>query len=1127
MVRPTVATETNNGFQLGNASTVEDLTITGMYKPVGSNTYAFSYRPGAAITTRSPYVKAVTVLGRGSVTSAADPYGYGTADNYPIDKRSAGGVFADGSVVDASSIEAGFLLNEVTIFAPSNEGVTMTNGSRSELINCFVYFADKAIYGVSDLSTGFAGNGRTRLALDSPTATPNPGDTIEYYAPDGTTVLASGVVDSTDSNYVYLDGSGIGTFAVPRNRTANKVNFIDGAQISTAQAKFGSSSLDVTSSASDAATVDSTDDFGFGTGDFTVESFIYLTALNNNKAIFDFRDGSASDSAIAAFESVGGSVVLTIAGSVVITSSGTLTQNAWSHVAITREAGTLRLFIDGVLEGSVANATNLGSSAPLHIGDDYNDSNGVPAYFDEFRIEKGVSKYNSAFTPPTQPLEGDSDTVLLLHFEGADGSTETTDDAIVGQDIRFTGGNTAVRTSLADYSQFGADLRSMGCAVEYGNEGIVGDGSGVLLRLISINFNHVGALGDISNDYRTANKPLEVVKLNNAKIAFVSIDERGDFRVGDAFYVNQETGEISFSTTVSDLTSLSSLTISDGVNSSIITPNSGKFGNLLLSGNTLESITGDVNIVTAGAGDVNIQSNVNISGVVTAQSIVVEAIQRNDTAIALDDNGSDGTIRLITDGVEGFRLNANQEVGIGTDAPRADLDVIGQTRLEDLLVTGVGTIGGVTLDPGGGANDSSITVDNLVVNGIATVGFVTAQEGYVGLLTVGILTATDARITNLVIEGNLTGTSGDAIIIDGDSVISGVVTIGTNSITLDGRAGQEYIEVGTGSSNRIAGLNTFTGAQSYVQFDEGRFPERIAVGLGSTSTFAGSVAVGQTLTTQDLRYTVGIGSTLSLVTLNVDNLNVGGGGGGGLDGDNLSIIGVTTLNTLNVTGVATFLQDVDFERNITVDSRANIGVASIGFATITEATIGFATVGFATFIDAWVGSALTVKDLTIDTIQTTGGGSLVVDTLDAKDIISIGGTFTDLEVTNDLTIGGNLNLTGDITFDEIDGRNLNITGISTLKDLEVTGFSTFVGLATFKEAFIKDLTIETIQTTGGGTLKVDAIETENLDVTGITTAVDLNVTGFSTFANLSEFASVNVSAGATLNASPSKRCGNS
>ena len=65
-----------------------------------------------------------------------------------------------------------------------------------------------------------------------------------------------------------------------------------------------------------------------------------------------------------------------------------------------------------------------------------------------------------------------------------------------------------------------------------------------------------------------------------------------------------------------------------------------------------------------------------------------------------------------------------------------------------------------------------------------------------------------------------------------------------------------------------------------------------------------------------------------------------------------------------------------------------------------------------------------------------------------------------LYVDGNATVTGNLNVTGDIVYDEISGRNLDISGITTVvtlgvsaattsKDLLVTGVSTFTGIGTF------------------------------------------------------------------------------
>ena len=55
-------------------------------------------------------------------------------------------------------------------------------------------------------------------------------------------------------------------------------------------------------------------------------------------------------------------------------------------------------------------------------------------------------------------------------------------------------------------------MRSIACAVEYGNKGVVGDGAGVSLRLMSLNMSFVGAGGDISNDPNLAIQANEITE---------------------------------------------------------------------------------------------------------------------------------------------------------------------------------------------------------------------------------------------------------------------------------------------------------------------------------------------------------------------------------------------------------------------------------------------------------------------------------------------------------------------------------------------------------------------------------------------------------------------------------------
>ena len=86
------------------------------------------------------------------------------------------------------------------------------------------------------------------------------------------------------------------------------------------------------------------------------------------------------------------------------------------------------------------------------------------------------------------------------------------------------------------------------------------------------------------------------------------------------------------------------------------------------------------------------------------------------------------------------------------------------------------------------------------------------------------------------------------------------------------------------------------------------------------------------------------------------------------------------------------------------------------------------------FASVSAGSTTWITNSTgIHTLSNVGIGTTNADTL--------------LYVDGDATITGDLNVSGDIVYDEVDGRNLNITGIATINTLGVTGVTT-VGILT-------------------------------------------------------------------------------
>jgi len=83
-----------------------------------------------------------------------------------------------------------------------------------------------------------------------------------------------------------------------------------------------------------------------------------------------------------------------------VNSTGTLSLNTWHHIALSCNGTTIRLFIDGILDGSATKqGTPLSSAAqPLTVGS--YDGTTFDGYIDDLRLTKSVGRYTANFTPP-------------------------------------------------------------------------------------------------------------------------------------------------------------------------------------------------------------------------------------------------------------------------------------------------------------------------------------------------------------------------------------------------------------------------------------------------------------------------------------------------------------------------------------------------------------------------------------------------------------------------------------------------------------------------------------------------------------------------------------------------------
>lgn len=248
--------------------------------------------------------------------------------------------------------------------------------------------------------------------------------TLHFKKSDNTIVnLAPG--GSSDA----IEGLG---FLVPTS-SAKPISVFGNAQLSTAQKKFGTASL-LLDGTGDYISTPSNPDFEFGSGNFTIEMWVYRIGNNLSQPLVEMRTSTTTNYAPLLLINTSNQLVYNDGASNVITGDS-ISETTWTHVAVSRQGTSTRLFINGTQTGSTYTDTRFYLQSPVRIGARFDATTAFNGHIDELRITKGLARYTGNFTAPTAPFVYDSDTVLLLHFDGANGSINIDDSAFSSSKI--------------------------------------------------------------------------------------------------------------------------------------------------------------------------------------------------------------------------------------------------------------------------------------------------------------------------------------------------------------------------------------------------------------------------------------------------------------------------------------------------------------------------------------------------------------------------------------------------------------------------------------------------------------------------------------------------------------------
>jgi hypothetical protein len=183
----------------------------------------------------------------------------------------------------------------------------------------------------------------------------------------------------------------------------NDLETIGGANISTAQSKWGGSSM----------YFDGTGDYLYiannlvntiSSGDFTIETWVYPTSFADWKGIIGY--GPVNPTHLVLRLNASGNVQYWLNSPAnIVTSNVALSLNTWSHIALVRSgsaSNNVKLYVNGSLVGQ-STSTYTVPQYQIVIGRTYDasDQEYFAGYLNDLRITKGYARYTANFTPPT------------------------------------------------------------------------------------------------------------------------------------------------------------------------------------------------------------------------------------------------------------------------------------------------------------------------------------------------------------------------------------------------------------------------------------------------------------------------------------------------------------------------------------------------------------------------------------------------------------------------------------------------------------------------------------------------------------------------------------------------------
>lgn len=218
--------------------------------------------------------------------------------------------------------------------------------------------------------------------------------------------LSPAYTDTTLANSATLDVSG--QVAAAHGLYINTTAFTPNDDASTPN--YATDSIDVTSGGLEVSSVYGSD---WGTGDFTIEAWVYPTSLSNSwNAIFGHTYAAGGGLVYVRSD---GSLEFYEGGDRLSSAAGLVTANSWYHVALVNNSGILTFYLNGTSVAIAAYSRSI-TATDFYLGENQSGSEAWQGYITRAHATNHA-KYTAAFTPSTTYV-ADGNSLILLVTDG-------------------------------------------------------------------------------------------------------------------------------------------------------------------------------------------------------------------------------------------------------------------------------------------------------------------------------------------------------------------------------------------------------------------------------------------------------------------------------------------------------------------------------------------------------------------------------------------------------------------------------------------------------------------------------------------------------------------------------------